>query len=921
MKRLLFLTILLPGVLASAAPPDTLDVVFVATAYYIDTHPSWLHDIKQWNATAVCIRYRWENIQPDDSSDWEWASLDRAIAAVQDSGLKVHSIRLSFAAGGAPEWAHPDSTATTPFESDDFHHYKDGSIMEWGQPNTEAVALNFTSERSRNYMLKVLDAFLGHLSTNIVKEIVPTLSPYDEAEYALTEHTETLKMVGFSVVEKDSFRSFLKNKYDDDIAALRAKWGLPTSFDDWDEIDPATFNWHLIDTSGVLYLSGRVDWMDFRTSELKRIIDDFASHIHAAGFRMGLQLGSIYDDDWLEYRGWYDPTPLVENVDAVRVADVPPYLDNFDFAADYLRSICRFWTVTNGRQSDPITFSTETNGYCYVNPGCEVNDWIAQLEAYYSKGSDSHFVMHWPEVGRYSQALTDTDIVNQYKDWIDTLDYYTHRPKPSAPTSTKGVHLGCEFLLFGHEGPSTREALCELQDSCKWDQDGYDGDPIVDPLIYKKFETCKSVLADGELYSPTYTYESGNDIVTNYMIARNPTYCMNAYSSLYFAKSSQYISEAAYKNLMSREMDMTGIGIYNATWFSDNGHGEYAYTAGLFDEYGQMRSPIHLVWRTRGDLRDLFPGANKPDSAEASEKGWPADSDFVSWAKKYGCGYPNETKREYPDWEVGDNASAGTYGYDEKLRAVWDQDSDLPLFFGNGHNRDSSGGPNLAATNMIEYARFYGYQEYPTDLTDYNNWPYIGTQFKVTISGPGSLYQGQSYTYTTTVNGGSEEYLYQWYQKIGSGSWTALGTASSQSVTMGSSSFNLKVEVVDGESEGYCLKTKLVIKIPPPLNEGDSNVPTVFQFDSNFPNPFNPETVFSFAIPSDSKVTLQIFDIIGRKVATIVDETLSPGWYQRTWNIHGVNEVASGVYFMRFEAVPLDNSERFTKIGKAVVTK
>jgi hypothetical protein len=75
--------------------------------------------------------------------------------------------------------------------------------------------------------------------------------------------------------------------------------------------------------------------------------------------------------------------------------------------------------------------------------------------------------------------------------------------------------------------------------------------------------------------------------------------------------------------------------------------------------------------------------------------------------------------------------------------------------------------------------------------------------------------------------------------------------------------------------------------------------PTAFSLAQNFPNPFNPSTTISFDLPSQSFVSLKIFDLIGREVATIVSEELSAGSHSRQWNATGM---PSGVYFYRLQA-------------------
>jgi hypothetical protein len=82
-------------------------------------------------------------------------------------------------------------------------------------------------------------------------------------------------------------------------------------------------------------------------------------------------------------------------------------------------------------------------------------------------------------------------------------------------------------------------------------------------------------------------------------------------------------------------------------------------------------------------------------------------------------------------------------------------------------------------------------------------------------------------------------------------------------------------------------------------------LPVDFSLSQNFPNPFNPETRLSFAIAGGSHqegkpmVVLKIYDLLGREVATLVNEELSPGYYERTWN---ASAYSSGIYIARLTA-------------------
>jgi len=104
------------------------------------------------------------------------------------------------------------------------------------------------------------------------------------------------------------------------------------------------------------------------------------------------------------------------------------------------------------------------------------------------------------------------------------------------------------------------------------------------------------------------------------------------------------------------------------------------------------------------------------------------------------------------------------------------------------------------------------------------------------------------------------------------------------------------------------------------LEVQDINTPTKpssFSLSQNFPNPFNPKTMIRFALPKDSWVKLEVYNILGQKVKTLVDEKLAAGVKEVEWDGKDSKglEFASGIYFYRIKA------DDFSDVKKMVMLK
>ena len=79
----------------------------------------------------------------------------------------------------------------------------------------------------------------------------------------------------------------------------------------------------------------------------------------------------------------------------------------------------------------------------------------------------------------------------------------------------------------------------------------------------------------------------------------------------------------------------------------------------------------------------------------------------------------------------------------------------------------------------------------------------------------------------------------------------------------------------------------------------DNFYQNTYKLKQNYPNPFNPSTTISFSIPNTEYVTLDIFNMLGQKMETIIEQHLNPGNYHIKWT---ANNLAEGIYFYRLKA-------------------
>jgi N-acetylneuraminic acid mutarotase len=140
-----------------------------------------------------------------------------------------------------------------------------------------------------------------------------------------------------------------------------------------------------------------------------------------------------------------------------------------------------------------------------------------------------------------------------------------------------------------------------------------------------------------------------------------------------------------------------------------------------------------------------------------------------------------------------------------------------------------------------------------------------------------------------------------------SGTWAAKTSMPTARVAPAACSAGGKIYIIGGMDEDNTRLT-IVEDYAPALDitsvgeTGNARSPVQYSLRQNYPNPFNPTTKIQFTIVNTQLTLVKVFDLLGREVATLVNEVKQPGTY--TVEFDGSN-LASGVYFYRLQARPL----------------
>lgn len=532
------------------------EIVYLADGKYA-CNTIWLNKMRDdWKATGINLKiYRFAVERPDGSCNWNNGlyDVDEALRKITDAGLDIY-LRVNLI-------AFLDNQILKNYGDDDVQIRSNGKRFNHVYDSHRRPIPNLTSLKARNDMLQFFQKVVSHLNSlpadirNKIKLIVPSLTPDDETELPFDTYDDSAKTLvanelsGFSRPEIYGFMQFLKEKYHS-IDSLDRSWGEGARFTDFDssQIKIRNYNWNGLKynpsaSDYYKFENGRKDFLDFRRGELKKFIDDCSIIVRKAGFRFGAQFGSIYDS-LVEFRGFYDPTPLIENVDELITDDILEYYPNYGFSADYSRSLCKYWMWKN-RSKKKICFATEINwpGYAEHSPENLIKYWALQLRTFYEKGASCLFVSHWGTLDSPNEVpvkVLSGVLLPDYKAWQDTLSKFQNAPVKIV-RSKLAYNLACE------------QGLCYQKKISPDNSGSYD-------FIHNEGLIVSNISGKNILEFPLNRYSKltkvnekiisakNFDYVTGYMIQNSPKYIKKNYKKFYLNETSKFIPKTTKLN-------------------------------------------------------------------------------------------------------------------------------------------------------------------------------------------------------------------------------------------------------------------------------------------------------------------------------------------------------------------------------------
>lgn len=317
--------------------------------------------------------------------------------------------------------------------------------------------------------------------------------------------------------------------------------------------------------------------------------------------------------------------------------------------------------------------------------------------------------------------------------------------------------------------------------------------------------------------------------------------------------------------------------------YIQNDYGE-VYRTIMFAVINSGASTVSFDYASEGGFRYFVDeykfddGTPRAFSGQAAYLGFPSSEEYIrsGWAVRFTPEFPENQllqarifavfEQEFQGSDVPDDVSKSFYFH------VWGDDNGNP-------------GEDLIEPFIVETTR----ESFTQDFLDIDLYDYAGELRD--IQGP--VYIGFTHDNEYSVYVGMTNQLNQ------NRTFAFFGPHHPSNPNRWARMFDLTVGD-DISLEGWNMMMRAVFAVYDPDRRIEP-LPEKFVLEQNYPNPFNQETTIRYDLPIDSEVKIEIFDVLGRKVKTLVDDFKEAGTYPVIWNAtdeRGII-VSSGVYYYR----------------------
>jgi len=278
----------------------------------------------------------------------------------------------------------------------------------------------------------------------------------------------------------------------------------------------------------------------------------------------------------------------------------------------------------------------------------------------------------------------------------------------------------------------------------------------------------------------------------------------------------------------------------------------------------------------------------------------------------------------------GDGPDAGTLGlyhtviwftgetwnstFDPTLTAT--DEANLALYLSNGGNLFLVAQDYL--WDVYPSAGAFSAGQFPYDFlgvtsTSQDAWATAGPLTATGVTG--SFTEGMTFTVNTPfITNGTYLYVDDVVTSAGNYLFSHTGPTGNSGVYYDGGTFRTVFTTLEfaGMQDGTTPSTKVeflyrvlnFLGVPSGIGQAQFGIPKVFDLKPNYPNPFNPSTTIKYQLPKAVDVQLEIYNILGQRVKTLVNKKAEPGYYEVVWD--GTNDfgqkVASGLYIYRIKA-------------------